>query len=164
MKKHILIAGVPGTGKTTVGDYLQKNFGFVHYNFEDSALALYAQDPRGFITKALAQEKIVITWGFMPYGHTDHVVEIKKRGFTLIWFDGDRDAAFREFMKRGTVSEQAYKIQMLNIETAKVIATIKPKIINTFDKNSKFKKLEVIAKEVLENLTIPQLKSSFHLA
>ena len=31
---RLLITGVPGTGKTTVGDYLASEYGFVHLDFE----------------------------------------------------------------------------------------------------------------------------------
>ena len=116
MRNHFLLTGIPGTGKTTVSDYLQRNYGFIHYNFEDlNTLGLFSQNISGFTSRALAQKKVVISWGFMPFGHTEHVIELKRRGFSLIWFDGNRQTAFREFMKRNTVSEEAFRIQMSNI-------------------------------------------------
>lgn len=151
MGNHVLLSGIPGTGKTTVGNFLRDKYGFIHYNFEDlSTLALFAKDIPGFITRALSQDNVVITWGFMPYGHTEHVIEMKRRGFTLIWFDGNRDAAYREFMKRGAVSEDAYKIQMSNVISSNVIDKIQPTTINTFDRNGQFKKLDEIVKEMLK--------------
>lgn len=149
--KHILLAGIPGTGKTTMGNYLKNNYGFAHYDFEDlETLRLYTQDKAGFVTNSLAQDKVVISWGFMPYGHTEHVLEIKRRGFEIIWLDGNREVAFREFMKRGTVSEKAYRNQMENIETSGVVEKIQPRIINTFDDDGQFRKPIDIARDILE--------------
>jgi broad-specificity NMP kinase len=33
--KKLLITGVPGTSKTTIGDYLAEKHGFTHINLED---------------------------------------------------------------------------------------------------------------------------------
>lgn len=152
MIMHILLTGIPGTGKTAVGNHLQKNYGFTHYDFEDTpTLNLFSQDKIGFITRALTQDKVVISWGFMPYHQAEHVLEIKRRGFSLVWFDGNRIAAFREFMRRGTVSEAAFLHQMSNITSSKVVDIIQPKIINPFDPHGKFRVLDEIAKEVLSS-------------
>lgn len=150
MIKYILLTGVPGTGKTAVGDHLQKNYGFTHYDFEDMpTLNLFSQDKSGFITKALTKEKVVISWGFMPYHQAEHVLEIKRRGFSLVWFDGNRVAAFREFTRRGTVSEAAFLHQMSNITSSKVVDIIRPRIINPFDQHGEFRMIDEITKEVL---------------
>lgn len=147
---HLLITGIPGTGKTTIGDYLQKNYQFIHYNFEiQTTLNQFANEKDGFISKTITQPNVVISWGFMPYGHTEHVVKFMKGGFDVIWFDGNRIAAFREFMKRGTVSESAFSLQMSNICSSKVIEFLRPRIINTFDENGHFRALGDIAAEIL---------------
>lgn len=149
--KHILITGIPGTGKTTVGDYLEKKHGFTHLNLEEEAtLTLFSQNKTEFISKALKNNKTVITWGFMPYQQAEHVFEMKRRGFSLIWLDGNRVSAFREFIKRGTVSESAFFHQMSNITSSKIIDVIQPKIINPFDEAGEFKSIEEIVKEILE--------------
>lgn len=151
MANHILLTGIPGTGKTTIGDHLQQKFGFVHYDFENmNTLGLFSQDIPGFISNALVQPKVVISWGFMPYGHTEHVLHMKNKGFTLIWFDGNRDAAFREFMRRGDVSEQAYRIQLANIDSSHVIEQIQPIIFDTFDNKGQFKNLHTIALDIIQ--------------
>jgi len=150
MDNHLLITGIPGTGKTTVGNYLREHFGFIHYDFEDeNVLKLFGQDKNRFISRALTRKRVVITWGFMPYGHTEHVFEIKRRGFILIWFDGDRDAALREFSKRGTVSGEQFQIQLSNINSSGVLSMINPHIINTFDSRGRFRTLEEIAHDVM---------------
>lgn len=150
-RKHILITGIPGTGKTTVGDYLKKNHGFTHLNLEEVAtLTLFSQNKIGFISNALKNNKTVITWGFMPYQQAEHVLEMRRRGFYLIWLDGNRISAFREFMKRGSVSESAFFHQMSNITSSKIIDVIQPKIVNPFDEAGEFKSIEEIVEKILE--------------
>jgi adenylate kinase family enzyme len=150
MSDHILLTGIPGTGKTTIGNYLQQNYGFIHDDFEImDTLSQFDRDKSGFVTRALAQEKVIITWGFVPDWHTEHVIEMKRRGFTLIWFDGDRVAAFREFMKRGDVPDSAFYIQLNNICSSKVIEIVQPKIINPFGADRQFRQKEDITKEIM---------------
>lgn len=148
---HILLTGVPGTGKTTMGNYLKDNHEFTHYNLEDEeTLNNFLLDTCKFISKALANEKTVISWGFMPDKHTNHVLEMKRSGFTLIWLDdgGDRTSSLRTFTNRNTVSKDAYDIQMFKIKDSGAIDIIQPIIINPFKENGEFKSCVDIAKEL----------------
>jgi hypothetical protein len=72
----------------------------------------------------------------------------RAQGFKLIWFDGDRAAALREFQKRGSVPEQFFHAQIERIETASVIEQIKPIIINSFDEGSQFKSTPRLLDEI----------------
>ena len=148
---RLVIAGIPGTGKTTIGDYLQKEKGFFHINLENNPEnANFFNDPVSFICAIESQEQdIVITWGFIPNEHqTKLVLLLKERGYQLFWFDGNREAALRAFNKRGTVSEQAFQIQIANINSSQVINLIRPTIINTFGKTGKFRSRAAIVREL----------------
>ena len=100
-----LISGIPGTGKTWYGDKFVEEFGFLHYDLEEQqTLNRFASNPAQFIADAVSQKRnVVVTWGFVP----DHqpsieaVLQFRNSGFKLIWFDGNRAAALREFQKRG---------------------------------------------------------------
>jgi shikimate kinase len=142
-----LIAGIPGTGKTTFGNALAKNFGFTHFDFEDpTTVNQCAPDPGRFIDDALrTNNHVVATWGFVP----DHpysvatVCKFKDNGFKLIWFDGNRQAALKIFQTRAkqrSNSEADYDrqmeefyLQMNRIEATKIVETLKPMIIDPFD-------------------------------
>jgi len=138
-----LITGMPGTGKTTFGDTLAKNFGFAHFDFEDSATVNQcAPDPDRFIDDVLrTKNSVVVTWGFVP-DHEYSVAIVRKfreRGFKLIWFDGNREVALRIFQKRGTVPDALFQLQMRRIDDSRIIDRIKPAIINPFDDDECFK-------------------------
>jgi hypothetical protein len=60
-------------------------------------------------------------------------------GFKLLWFDGNRPAALREFLKRGDVPEICFYIQMCKIEHCRIVQQIKPSIVNPFDELGRFK-------------------------
>ena len=77
---------------------------------------------------------------------------MKSKGFVVIWFDGNRPAAFREFMKRGTVSEAAFFHQMNNITSSNVVSVIKPFVISTFDDKGEFRDKGEIVKEILATI------------
>lgn len=151
-RKLILVVGIPATGKTTVGNFLRDKFNYKHINFEDGvSLNRFAQNPTTYITTELNQGDIVITWGFVPVDEQIRVVKyLENYGFKLIWFDGDRLAAFREYLKEGR-EEKAFYFQMYRIEDSNVISAIKPTIINTF-KDSKFKAVEEIVREIESDL------------
>jgi adenylate kinase family enzyme len=130
----LLITGIPGTGKTTFGETLARDHGFRHHNLEDqTTLNRWGADPKEFVREIVRQKAdAVVTWGFVP----DHepsfqsVLDFKKSGFKVVWFDGNRPAALREFIKRGTVAEVCFYVQMYKTESTNVIERIKPVIIN----------------------------------
>jgi hypothetical protein len=147
-----LITGIPGTGKTTLADTLAKDFGFVHYDLEkQQTLNRLAANPTQFIADMVSKNRdTVVTWGFVP----DHqpsvalVLQLKTAGFKLIWFDGNRPAALREFIKRGTVPEILFYLQMYRIEASNIVDAIKPVVINTFNELGNFKPIAELLKEM----------------
>src|SRR5262249_26321732 len=100
---RILIAGIPGMGKTTLGDYLRDTRGFSHVDTETGENLREAwKDPEGFISKLVDMSgDVVVTWGFVPDKKFINLVDLlKQRGFKLIWLDGNRDFALRAFIER----------------------------------------------------------------
>ncbi len=151
-QRRLLIAGIPGMGKTTVGDYLRDTLGYLHINLElAEILQQFLQNPDHYITGLIAQGKhIVVTWGFIPdYNQTALVRLFRSRGFTIVWFDGDREAARRAFCKRGDVPENLFDLQLRRITESKVIEYLNPVVINTFDTTGKHRALGDIAAEIL---------------
>jgi len=152
MPDLFLITGIPGTGKTELGKKLVKDCGFVHYDLEDlNNFNLLFANPTQFIGDIIqASGGAVATWGFVP----DHqasvsiVLQLKTAGFKLIWFDGNRPAALRAFLQRGTVPELLFYLQMYRIEASKIIDTIKPVVIDPFDAQGKFKATAILLAEM----------------
>ncbi len=147
----LLITGIPGTGKTWYGDKFAEEFGFVHYDLEDAQTASrFAANPLQFLADAVGQKRsVVVTWGFLPDStQTALVLRFRAAGFKLIWFDGDRPSALRQFQKRGTVSEELFYLQMYRIEASKIVEQLKPTIINPFDDDGQFKPVEELLREI----------------
>lgn len=151
----ILITGIPGTGKTTVANYLALKHDFTHYDREDfsnwsSELThLWRASLRTFVlTATLANPKIVISWGFLP-GEDDADIQLLiNMGFKMFWFDGDRTAARRTFLQRGTVPEQLFREQMERIN-AMQLSKFKHTKINAF-KDGEIRPVAEVAEEVLK--------------
>ena len=146
----ILITGIPGTGKTTYGELFASRFGFVHHDLENPAtLNRLCADPSKYIdTISNEDERIVLTWGFLPQEQIGIVKQFQAKGFKLVWFDGNRPAALRTFITRGTVAEELFYLQMWRIENSKIVEALKPIIIDPFDKSDRFKDPAVILKEI----------------
>lgn len=155
--KLLLIAGVPGTGKTTIGDYLRDNHQLLHLNVElldswsENIKSLFLSNNWIGLYKFLqaSNKDVVMTWGFMPGVHDPAVKQLQQIGFKLIWFDGNREAARNAFNKRATVAEYYLDIQMKRIENMN-LGSFNPVVINTFDENGDFLSKEEIVRRLLE--------------
>lgn len=152
---QLLITGIPGTGKTTAGDYLAERHGFQHLDFEDmETLHPFMQfGERGFRKQlaALKQTKrdTVVTWGFVPDAQLGAVLLMRSLGFEWIWLDGDHDAARRVFLERGTVPEAALDVQMAKIARHIDLDKLRPRIVNPFDENGNFRPIDAVVASVL---------------
>ena len=155
----LLLTGIPGSGKTEAGHTLAQRHGFAHLDAERHAakgvasieawVALLEEFLKQAQSLIRAKKSIVITWGFMPGVDNITIRALQGMGFQMIWFDGDRDAARREFLKRGTVSEEAFNVQMRKI--AKLdLASFSPTPFNPFDEQGQFLPREDIAKQLME--------------
>lgn len=121
------VCGIPGSGKTSYCEWLERQKGFLHLDFDQllrglgtqtklSLIALLQGNPDAFISR-LSQEGqfTVIDWGF-PLSMLPRVRWFQQKGTATWWFDGDREAARQAFIKRGTVSLEAFRVQMDSIE------------------------------------------------
>jgi hypothetical protein len=147
-----LITGIPGTDKTELADTLARDFGFVHHDLEkQQTLDRLAANPTQFIADTMSQKNdTVVSWGFNPEHQpsVSVVLQFRAAGFKLIWFDGNRPAALRAFIRRGTVPEMLFYLQMYRIEASKIIDTIKPVVIDPFDAQGNFKQTAVLLEEM----------------
>lgn len=163
---RILITGISGTGKTTVGEYLKTGEGFLHMDMESDEDLGYLKISdiqnnskdfiEGFINKSL---NIVITWGFVPSDLNIEIINLLKNdyGFKLFWFDGDRESARKAFIERSKIKGEKYlgvamnelNSLMFNIDNSNVVDRINPIQLNTFDVNHNFKTPEEVTSEVL---------------
>ena len=149
----LLITGIPGSGKTFFGNVLSEKLGFHHVNLEDQAvLNQWSENPAKFVETLVSQKrKTVVTWGFVPddAASVESVQYFRRLGFKLVWFDGNRPASLREFLKRGDIPEISFYIQMYKIEHSQIILRISPSIVNPFDDRGKFKLTGDLLQEVV---------------
>jgi adenylate kinase family enzyme len=147
----IFIAGIPGTGKTTIGNTLERDHGFKHINLEGSDFEEFRNNQNKTVNEWVSsKENIIISWGFAPQDFvTEVVLKLKSNEFKFIWFDGNRDAARKAFNNRGDVSEELLNVQLERIDNYDVIGKMNPVIYNTFQENGEFKKKEVIIQDLL---------------
>lgn len=123
-----MLSGIPGTGKSAYGQWLAQNHGFLHLDSdkgEQNGLAgwnvvatLPPGDPSLFIsTLRDLRCPVILEMGYPPVC-LPIVEALHRAGLTAWWFDGDRAAARRHFIKRNTVSVEALDIQMARIAEA----------------------------------------------
>src|SRR3989344_2387558 len=151
MKRNfILIAGIPGTGKTTFGNFLEKNYGYVHVDMEENhRTSEILTDTEVFIKEHFSGNKdIVATWGFSPDQETIDVVnKLRTFGFKIFWFDGNRDSAHKATMNRAGFDEKVLQQQMNSLTEWNIPEKTNAKIVNVFDEKGNFRDLAEIAGE-----------------
>ncbi len=151
-RMKLLITGIPGTGKTTIGNYFASAKGYEHFEIE---AILKRHGSAGFpIIEAFIDrpsENKVVTWGFLPVVDDALVRRFQGLGYRMFWLDGNREAARREFLKRGDVPVIALDNQMAKIEKFD-LDSFKPIHINPFSKDGIFLEKEKIVEMILKSI------------
>lgn len=145
----LIIAGIPGTGKTTFGNFLETK-GYLHLDMEEGhRTSKILDDPEGFIKTNLPSDKnAVLTWGFSPDQETiDLVNQLRDFGFRVFWFDGDRKLARQASLNRPDFSEEVLRQQMEALNAWNVPPKISAAVVNVFDATG-FRRSLAIAEEV----------------
>jgi hypothetical protein len=155
MPQLLLLTGIPGTGKTVISNYLAEQHGFLHFDreaFEHWSKVwqfLWERAPKLFLWLALLKsQKIVISWGFLPGADDRKISQLQALGFVLIWLDGDRAAARREFLERGTVPERKLDAQLARIARLDLFS-LHPIILSPFDRHGLFFDKAVFARQLI---------------
>ena len=120
-----LLCGIPATGKTKFGEYLEQEEHFAHYDMEKEKMwprpdlhGLWNSDRASFLSKLKEiHDRIVLNWGF-PTQCQSIIENLQTLGVTLVWFDGDIAQARESYRKRGCGSMQAFENQVLAIQSA----------------------------------------------
>jgi len=150
-QRLLLLTGIPGTGKSEMGRFLEREHGFVHVDVEAFLEApppkTHADILRLAERQKATEKDVVITWGFMPGQDEAAISSLQQLGFQLVWFDGDREAALNAFKRRGFPPIQLFHAQMRRIEKLDLDA-FKPHCVNPF-KEGEFLAREIIAERLL---------------
>ena len=95
---------------------------------------------------------IVIDWGF-PIGSLPAVQLLKEHGFVVWWFEGDREATRQSFDERGTVSPEAFRVQMDSIEKnwSAIKGVIRGNIIEAVSRGPAHARPEQLYKKMFES-------------
>jgi hypothetical protein len=128
---HLLISGIPASGKSAFCRWLEEKRGFLHLDVEKNGVLERYQlttawhglfgpggSPPPFL-EALDNFKrpVVIDWGFPPE-HLDAVRKLFEAGVMLWWFAADWAVARRKFQLRRYPHVQAFDIQIRKIDAA----------------------------------------------
>lgn len=162
---HIVISGIPGTGKTTLANYLAEHHGYYHLDMEAKAFLgrqRIKHDPEELFTELSNHPKVVVSWGFGPFEDRRDIERFIASGYRVAWLDGDRVAAFRNFMSReqsspnAEVMEYQYYGQMQLIMATNIVAQLEAIIIDPFDTQGNFRAEAEIAQELLARTKVPK--------
>lgn len=142
------IAGIPATGKSTFGRWLQKERGFLHVDVEAPGvlyrlqlespwLKLFQENSASAFISQLRQlaTDVVLDWGFPPT-YLPQVTLLQKEGVEAWWFTAQTDIARARFVERGTVPLRAFEVQMSAIQERwhEIKAAFSPRIMETLHK------------------------------
>jgi hypothetical protein len=156
-KRLTMISGYAGCGKTTFGKWLQTEKHFFYFDMDtprpndidNFQLQLEwnaffdGSDRNGFVSKLLERsDNVVIDWNYPPNETCIALVlELRRLGCEMWWFDGDRAAARKSYLGRGyNVCEAAYERQVARTDAAwpKIEPIVRDKIILTINANGDY--------------------------
>jgi hypothetical protein len=140
---HILVCGIPGTGKSKFSRWLVSEHNYVRCPRKDEPSTDFSVEVDNAL---LANEDVVIDWGFPAFdpafrgclGFVRHLIE--ERNVEQWWFDGDRDAAFRSFRDRNAKegrppSQREWDRQLngINSHWPEIFAVFSGRILNVIE-------------------------------
>jgi hypothetical protein len=124
----LLLAGLPATGKSSFGNWLEENKGYFHLDFDEEDIIQqrgfgHAQDRLwrhgnatplwdGIIAR---HQPIVLTWGFAPQ-FLSLVKQLLTWGFVPAWFTASPAASRRAFIKRGGIDVHYFDRYMESLQ------------------------------------------------
>lgn len=162
-KKHtiIILCGMPASGKSTFGKYLQEKHGYTYIPMEDDvwpdnklrSLWNDVFDSKRQYNKVETfvrylydnYENVVLDWGF-PIAHIRIVELLKRQWCEIIWFNCSTAIARERFVKRGKNSVTYFDTQIKTIkENIDILRkNLNPKAINVLKKDNANKTEEEI--------------------
>lgn len=156
----LLLTGIPGTGKTKIGNHLKDHYGFIHIDIEaqhtwPEEYKKYDKDHLGELMKALKakNEDVVITWGFIPEFDDKYIFELQKHGAIMFWFDGDRAIAKGHWKNRDNpLDDWLFDYQVKRIDNDNIQGKFAPIPFNTFQESGKHKDKDEIIEKLFEYL------------
>jgi len=94
----ILLCGLSGSGKTTIGNQLAKR-GWTHFDCEIEHLnnPLWVTDPINHMPK---DENVVASWGFIPH-FMETVWDILDSDYLAVWLHGTDQHRIQSLIERG---------------------------------------------------------------
>jgi hypothetical protein len=143
---HLLISGIPASGKSTFCRWLEENKGFLHLKVEeDGVLDRYglatawatlfdASASAAPFVQSLEKFKrpVAIDWGFPPE-HLNTVRKLFDGGVMLWWFAADWAVARRKFVERGGKGP----VEVFDIQIEKIDAVL-PEINTLFRSHKEY--------------------------
>ncbi len=133
----ILLAGIPASGKGEFAKYLERTYGFAHYDLENyphgwnhpKLKAIWDAGRAQFLAELFkVHERIVLDWGFPPHC-LPWIEELQSLGVQLIWFDADLVRARQEFVKRQRGGVGDFDKQVTGIQKAGFPSTLRNCVI-----------------------------------
>jgi hypothetical protein len=152
---RILLTGVPGTGKTTLGERLAQGWGLAHLDMEQDGFVRvveFRRAPARFVKELRVSGPGVVSWGFGPRTDLVLVKRLVNAGYQPIWLDGNRVASLRAFLARegsGGEMERIYYEQMAAVMGSGVVEELGAVVVNPFDARGRWRSRDAVAREVL---------------
>ncbi len=142
----VFLAGIPASGKSHFGNWLEKTQGYLHIDAELRGelgrLGLYdawhdairTQDCARFATAVLAQQRpAILNWG-LPVQYLPIAGALKRAGFSAWWFDADIAAARSVYGRTGkALQDFDYQIAAIEYARRSINEMFAPDILSTIN-------------------------------
>jgi hypothetical protein len=134
----LLLAGLPATGKSSFGNWLEQHKGYFHLDFDEEDIVqrrgfgqaqdlLWHQHQAASLLQGLIarDQPIVLSWGFAPH-FLPTVRQVLNYGFVPVWFTATPATARQAFIARGGIDIKYFDQYMAQM------TPLKPEILAMF--------------------------------
>lgn len=166
MQEHklVLLCGIPATGKSAFGKYLQEKYNYTYISIDDESWQdkkmqslwnhiFQAKSEYDAVEKFACYlhenyKNVVLDWGF-PMDKIRIAELLKRQWFEIVWLSCSTSLARQRFLQKHKNSATYFDTQIKNIKdnTDRIFKNLEPKVIDVLIKDKKDKTMDEIYSE-----------------
>ena len=156
-RQFILLTGIPGSGKTLLGNYLKNEHRFDFFETDTNWSEFWGELNLGiddFVARWHNRhgDRVCLEWGFDPFApsYLNYILSFKNQGASIFWLTCDKRIALLNYLEKHFSSDPAGRLWEIQVNKIEYVGlpTSDFAIIQTYQKGNPIP-LEELTKKIL---------------